>query len=291
LRSIAVFLIVAAGCAPPPNQSPVATAGIEIRSCATEGADSDEDGLIDECEFDLARRFAPLLNASAEACNVVGRAESRRIGGGYLHAVAPDSQGGARIAYLPAYFRDCGWEGVKCSIPGIDCAPHTGDSEILVVDVRRASGSDWSITGVFLSAHCFGKSDASCRWYRGPQLKQFNPGSGPTQGPTVWVSNGRNANYPTRRACDEGHWLIDTCSGERFSFVFPVQRHANLGSRSVPLLERGCTVARTVDPSGENTAAGAVECFWTDDSRFRGWQNSGVGVTPYSRYLGVIAGW
>jgi hypothetical protein len=291
VRSIVVLLIVAASCAPNRSQTAAPATGVLLTTCSAPAADADQDGFTDDCELSLATRFAPFLNASAAACNVIGSADSRKLGGGYLYAVAPGARGGARIAYLPAYFRDCGWEGVKCRFPGIDCAPHAGDSEIVIVDVQEHGASTWSVTGVFLSAHCFGRSDASCRWYRGPELARFSWRHGLSGGPTVWVANGRNANYPTRSACEDGHWMIDTCSGERFTFAFPVLRASNIGSRAHPGVTQGCITATAVDPSGEHTAHGASECFWNADTRFKGWQNAGDGVTPYNRYLQLIAGW
>jgi hypothetical protein len=281
--------IMLAACAPSRTATlPHATHAL-LPICADSATDSDSDGVADACEFEIARRFAPLLNASGSACNVVHTTDGDRLGGGYLYAVARTSDGGMRIAYLPAYFQDCGWHGAKCHLPGVDCAPHAGDSEFIVVDVD-STDHGWLPSGVFLSAHCFGKSVASCRWYRGSDLAEFDWPAKYTAGPMVWVANGRNANYPTRGACERGHWWIDTCAGERTTYVFPVEHGLNIGSRVKPASERGCIPADTIDQAHENTTDGTMECMWDPNAEFRGWQRVERGVTAYSRYLQVFAG-
>lgn len=106
--------------------------------------------------------------------------------------------------------------------------------------------------------------------------------------PVAWVAEGRQANYPSRRTCDNGHHSLDTCEKHDLRYHFPVDPARNLGSRDVPIARDGCVPASAlpsdaVDPSG-------VECFWRADALFRGWQNAEVGVTPYERYLRDIAG-
>ncbi len=79
--------------------------------CGTGGPDSDSDHLTDTCEQSLLQRFAPVFVASPSACN--WDTEAARLEGGYLVGAEP-IPGGVRLAYLPAYFEDCGWSGPKC---------------------------------------------------------------------------------------------------------------------------------------------------------------------------------
>ena len=273
----ALFLCLALLVAPTAGEAQQSQAG----HCTSSSApDSDRDGISDTCELELAERFAPLLVARSGGCN--WDAAVARPRGGYFVAVQPvDSV--LRVVYLPAYFRDCGWSGIKCWLPWVDCSPHDGDSELIVVELRARSDA-LEITGLFLSAHCFGRSSDSCRWYRGEDLKRF---AWEGEAPIVWVAEGRNANYPTAAACDAGHHSIDTCDRHDARFRFPVAASRNIGSRAVPVSDDGCISAREL---GIVTAeSDATECFWSDVP-FRGWQNTGNGVTSYNRYLSEVVG-
>lgn len=284
--------VLAVGCRSlPPGPAPPRPDA--VADCPHAAPDRDQDGLSDACELQLATAFAPVLVTSSTACNMNADADGRRLGGGYLFVVRP-TPAGAVIGYLPAYFQDCGWSGPKCLLPGLSCAPHAGDSELIALDLRR-EGRSWRVEGVFLSAHCFGRSSPGCRWYRGEDLRQFEWGTeGAAVGPVVWVADGRNANYPSRRACERGHGFVDTCGGSRLRYPFPVHASRNIGSRVRPLetsgARAGCVRSAPVDPGNGATAPDAVECFWDPDARFRGWQASGDGVTPYERYLREVIG-
>lgn len=245
-------------------------------------SDQDDDGLSDDCEFALAKRYAPLLTFSRGTCNLTFPIP--RPAGGYLFAVQRvDSR--IRIAYLPAYVDDCGWEGLKCHIPTVDCRPHAGDSEFIVLELQPGKFDTLRVSGVFLSAHCFGRSDDHCRWYRVEDLKAFEWHNST---PVIWVAKGRNANYPSKRACDRGHHFLDTCDEAMFRSQFPVDRGRNIGSERRPAFEKGCVTAKEVgltmvDPN-------AVECIWDRNARFRGWRSNVAGVTGYFRYLTEIGG-
>lgn len=257
----------------------------EVPECAaTHSQDGDGDGLSDACELALARTFAPLLMVRGGGCNWDSSAPNARLGGGYFHAVQP-VDGGVRIAYLPAYFRDCGWSGAKCSIPWVDCSPHDGDSEFIAVEVIHDQPAAMVAVGVFLSAHCFGRSSGSCRWYRGEELDEFD---WIAAAPVVWVSEGRQANYPSWQACDAGHRYLDTCDAHDTSVWFPVLPARNIGSRAVPQTPGGCVTGAILD--SVHVEPDAQECFWRPEP-FHGWQAAGgKGVTPYVRYLEQIEG-
>lgn len=260
------------------------TLGHTVIQCSGDAvADRDGDGLSDACETELAYAFAPLLRVRTDGCN--WDEDAGRLGGGYFYAVQPvDSV--IRVAYMPAYFRDCGWSGWRCWLPFVDCSPHEGDSEFIVVEVVRAgTAAQWQVNGIFLSAHCFGRSEASCRWYRGPELNEFARAG---RSPIVWVAEGRQANYPSWTTCDRGHYALDRCNRHNAQYYFPVSPDRNIGSRALPNFGDGCF--RGSDLATEYAQAAASECYWTSDTRFRGWQLSGPGVTPYERYLREIAG-
>ena len=251
---------------------------LTIPECAEATAfDADGDGISDACELALALTFAPHLRVRPGGCNWNSELDAPRLGGGYLFGVqAVDAR--VRLAYLPAYFMDCGWSGPKCWLPGVDCSPHAGDSEFIVVELSQDASARYSVSGVFLSAHCFGRSGDSCRWYRAAELRRFQ-----WIGPSVliWVAEGRNANYPSRSACDQGHYAIDTCDRNDADYVFPVLADRNIGSRIRPIGGNGCVAAPP--PNAE-----LVECLWAEGP-FRGWQLGAAGVTGYARYLLEVA--
>jgi hypothetical protein len=256
--------------------------------CEAASTDSDRDGLDDNCELTLAQAFAPILLVDSRDCIWTTRSEPR-LGGGYLFASQPVADG-VRIAFLPAYFQDCGWRGALCWFRGPRCGAHAGDSEMIVVDVAPADGGRWATAGVFLSAHCFGRSDGRCRWYRGDELGQFSWADGVTRGaPRAWVALGKHANYPSRESCDSGHWGNDTCDGNREAVRFPVRSaRQNIGSRHHPSPMPDACIASDQLPLGTTgTSVGTRECLWRDAQPFWGWQSDRFGTppTPYARYL------
>jgi hypothetical protein len=271
-----------------PRAMPAQTAPASL-ACAAATADQDHDGLSDACELAFAQDFAPLLVVRSGGCNWDDSASPARPGGGYLFAAQPVDSNTIRIAFLPAYYRDCGWHGSKCWLPGVDCAPHVGDSEFIVVEVRRHA-TQWVTNAVFLSAHCFGKHGQACRWYGGDELARFDWIGGAGTAPVIWVAEGRQANYPSKQACDAGIHHIDTCDHNSVRIRYPVVSNAqNIGSLSFPAHDAGCIKARAVWPSVHETI-GTAECFWAANALFAGWQADRAGVTPYYKYLAEIAG-
>lgn len=254
-----------------------------VANCDYQAQDHDGDGLSTACELEFARRVAPTLVVHPGGCN--WDSASARIGGGYFFGVQPfDSV--VRVAYLPAYFRDCGWKGLKCWLPRVDCEPHDGDSEFFAVDLIRTGAGSWTINGIFLSSHCFGRYGKSCRWYRGKELEDFSFND--SGRPIIWVAEGRNANYPSSKKCDRGLHSIDTCDNNTATYTFPVDAARNIGSRERPAFAAGCVDSSEV--SEVQVAHGTSECFWRLDRPFAGWQKDAQGVTPYARYLIEIAG-
>jgi hypothetical protein len=252
--------------------------------CLRAEPDLDQDGLSDACEVTLVSAFAPILVVAPDQC----LPSAGLPPGGYLHGAQPIGPG-VRLVYLPAYFVDCGWAGFKCHIPRVDCSAHSGDSEFIALDVFREAGT-WRVGAVFLSAHCFDQSGGDCRWYRGAELADFSWVGSVGGVPTIWVSEGRNANYPSRRSCDRGHYFLDSCDLNSVSERFPVHEGRNIGSRLVPIRDVGAPpgCVRGALLGDRRARAEAVECFWRDDP-FRGWQEPARGATAYAAYLGRVA--
>jgi hypothetical protein len=250
--------------------------------CDANAEDHDGDGMSTVCELEFARLVAPTLVVSPGGCNWDSAAA--QIGGGYFYGAQP-TDSTVRIVYLPAYFRDCGWQGVKCWLPRVDCSPHDGDSEFIAIDLSARGDGSWSITGVFLSAHCFGNYDKACHWYRGKDLARFEFNGSSA---IVWVAEGRNANYPSSRDCDRGLHSIDTCDRNTARYTFPIKAARNIGSRTIPASQHGCVDGSVLET--DLVASATSECFWSLEDRFAGWQAGATGVTPYARYLGEIAG-
>jgi len=154
--------------------------------------------------------------------------------GGYFYVVHPlnSARDSVRIVFLPAYFRDCGWRGLQRILRFGRGAAHAGDSEVIAVDIRRLGEDTWQTTGVFLSAHCFGRSDGRCRWFRDRDLEELAWTSGPLSAPRVWVARDKHANYPNQKACESGHWHQERCGGAGRQYRFPVRSiEQNLGTR------------------------------------------------------------
>jgi hypothetical protein len=266
--------------------------GWSLAACAAAAVDRDVDGLHDVCELELARAFAPALVVDRNDCSWNGS----RLAGGYVYAVQRIADARAiRIAYLPALFRDCGWEGFQCVTRGRSCSAHAGDSELIAVDVRPGDvAGRWRAEAVFLSAHCFGRSAGRCRWYTGDELRHFAWNDNALSAPRVWVAKGKHANYPSRRECDSGHWYYDSCDRNDVAYRFPIVTSAqNIGSRDHPLPEdgiaRGCVAAEALVVADQRADRGTTECFWDPGSRFRGWQRGGYdGATSYGRVLAAI---
>lgn len=290
----AAIALPLAFCTPPAPVAPSPEhAGIVIAggTCREVSPDFDLDDLADTCEYALATAFAPVLMIHHTRCTPPPARESGRIPGGYFHAAQPVHDV-VRLVYLPAYYRDCGWSSPWCVV--MSCEGHAGDSELIAVDIQRLTSGAWATMSVFLSAHCFGTSSRDCRWYEGPALDQFEWSNNIERGaPIVWVSDARNANYPSLAACERGHGGMDACDRNAEAYRFPVSAARNIGSRGVPMhlpgQAPGCVAGAFVEPADRLIVSPtAVECFWSRSAPFGGWQGGSTGVTAYGRYLEYI---
>jgi hypothetical protein len=148
-------------CGPPPTEDPYPdSAGIwiygwEPNECFNISWDIDNDGVHNGCENAMAAAFAPEMIFTTR-CD--WDAALSRMGGEYYFAVQlakTQVYGSLRIAYLPAYYWDCGGIHEVCQFPFVSCGGHPGDSEFILVDITYDFGTQhWETDQVFLSAHC-----------------------------------------------------------------------------------------------------------------------------------------
>lgn len=298
LRTAIAIVGALLACGPRARHRATPTAaGIPTSACDTVAADSDADGLSDRCELMLARAHAPVLVADARDCSWEVEPSSGRaaLRGAHLFAAQRVAGDTVRLAYLPAYSLDCGWNGSARVLRLGRASAHTGDSELVAVDLVAHDGV-WRVSGVFYSSHCLGRSAGRCRWYRGAALTAVDWSGREPGAPRVWVARGKHAHYPTRADCERGHWRQERCASGRDvrAYVFPVlSERQNVGSRTRPAFAPGGCIRATELPLPIRDAdPGAVECMWDDARPFRGWQREARGTppTPYGRLLRELLG-
>jgi hypothetical protein len=225
--------------------------------------DTDKDWLADECEFELARAFAPAM-ALEGSCDG---------GEPYWAAKYFPTVSRVRIVYLPAYYFDCG----DSPIPPLFNYDHYGDSEPIRYDVRyNAATHHWELAEpeVFLLAHNDNSYWASIGLeYPVRQLAY----------PRIWVAENKHAHYQSRAMCNSGgHFGGEDCSQNTVRGRLLVYKGRNIGSRHVDLFIDG---VKTQDPRHQNYPR--REYFY-QEHLFGGW---GIGATdansttPFSQHL------
>jgi hypothetical protein len=286
---------------------------MEVAGCFAAGAwDPDNDGMANDCENVLAQAFAPGLWFMRD-CNWDNR--FARMGGEYYFAVqrAPGQEyDAARIAYLPAYYLDCGTPHDAISLCGASqltpltdgaCAGHTGDSELIMLDISFDWNTrHWVADSVFLSAHCAfgpvgygvgGGKVNGCNWFDWNQFEFVDIARG---APVIWVAEGKHANYRSQSLCNSGAVAQqDTCDANTAFHRYPTGNgQQNIGSRASPL--RDCAAPLTGSAYG-SPQVNPIECMWTPTSLFRGWWGDWLpgslevtGAKPYSTVLQRLAG-
>jgi hypothetical protein len=211
--------------------------------------DADHDWISDSCELELARAFAPLWKMSRQ---------DQCLGGEPYWAVKYFPPNLVRIAYMPAYYKDCGSFG------------HSGDSEFVMVEVSYApSIQHWMYNQMYLSAHHGTITDHSA-WV-GMTETEFSWKF--RAHPTVWVAIGKHADYKSFSDCSSFADVLDQCDwSSQDAFRFPIDASHNVGSRFTAF--KDCVYSASYPSS-------AYECFWTEKS-FRGWQTVISGDAPQS---------
>lgn len=226
-------------------------------------ADGDMDWLDDECEYQLAAAFAPVLSMSAT--------ETCRYGEPYWAAKYFDGANGiqepesVRLFYMPAYYYDCGDEG------------HPGDSEVIMLAVTENPVTrHWEVRKGFLSAHAGGINDASDWLDTDFEFPTQNLGY-----PRVYVAFEKHGNYRSRSQCSSRAPLFnDTCADNVSKGRIRVDRTHNVGSRFRDLFPNGVLSVGRGGPE--------LEYFYNWNAPyFRGWNPPafGNGSTPYYQHL------
>jgi hypothetical protein len=224
--------------------------------------DDDLDWLDDQCEYELAKAFAPVLAIHPQ--------DGCSQGEPYWAAKYFDDPGYGwgefvRIGYMPAYYVDCGSYG------------HNGDSEAIMIDVHQNTATlHWELRHVYLSAHQ-GTFTNSSDFIRDPSGLEFPAHR--LAYPRVWVARAKHANYRSRDACNSGAYGFDSCDGNTTVGRLRIYKHRNVGSRFVDWFPDG--VASGNPAFSQN---GRREYFYTPQN-FRGWQTTGDGVSPYASFL------
>jgi hypothetical protein len=220
------------------------------------GLDADEDGLVDDCEYEVAAAFAPQLALSGfDACS------AREPYFAVRQASPPRT---LSIFYAIAYHSDCGLEG------------HEGDSEFIIVNVETGgTTSNWRVSSATLSAHWHSQVDQTATlsgWSLGY-------GSEPQLGkPLIWASENKHANYHSQSACNSGVFWFEDCGSNYFNGnPLTVIAGRNIGN----------VWHRLVDYPVYSTAGRpGWEHFWGGDP-FYGWHSprTGPSATTYREML------
>ncbi|HEU5466878.1 MAG TPA: hypothetical protein VFU75_08305 [Gemmatimonadales bacterium] len=275
---------------PSPNSPGVwLGSGVTPFLCGTENPnginDSDQDGLSDFCEVQLAVAFAPELFYSVQ--------DDIR---GEPHWVAQAVDGGddaeILIGFLMSYYKDWGSKALPCSGTPFgqyfDCLGHNGDSEVIYLYVDYDFDTEhWVLKEAQYSQHgtlvSFGRTVFGTTYSYPPQVSYpSHPGAYPRS----WVSEGKHANYENQSSCNSGGFLgVDTCVDNSQAARFQVSSTANLGSRSHHTSSQDCMVSN--NPSYEYYAGGRVECYWTIKP-FRGWVPDSIGGDQSTDYSDIL---
>jgi hypothetical protein len=212
--------------------------------------DTDGDGILQQCEHELADAFGPYLQWDQ------GEDASQRQS--YFAVKRGGTSTEVQIMYMMAYFEDAGqWESLK---------PHDGDSEFLVFTVSYKNGW-WRLSTVYLSAHwgVLGWDASSLR-----STSEFEHPDGNLYGrPKIWISEDKHGNYPNQQKCDEGANWQDNCNNPINALeIHSAQTDRNVGNREGGTTQLLNCVVRTTHGGGGTKD----ECLWTY-SDFSGWQD------------------
>jgi hypothetical protein len=227
----------------------------------TSGApDTDYDGVVNTCEYELAYAFRPRLATSSGDCDL-GREPY------WVVEKGPASiTNSVRIFYALSYYYDCGYMGV---------GSHLGDSEFIWLDIVKQNGG-WKLYGAMLSAHWHSEADESSYYTTGSFEYPWGWGTRPI----VWVAKDKHANYRSQSVCNAGAYTADTCENGWPNADVEVLEWANLGNRRYRLLDG--LLSRTGYDAARGVPLGGTEYYWTRQP-FYGWFGPGSSAgAPYS---------
>jgi len=266
-------ILCLSGCIDPDDDPNPDSAGVWVgedfsaSSClGGEFPDEDADGVGDQCEWVIARRFAPVM--IFDAYDEVGRQP--------YFAVRSNGDSTLVILYMPAYYLDLGCSSIP--LCGTIDDGHLGDSEAIGVLVYwNPSSQHWLTSTAVLSAHTsyrtLSKGGNQCP----AALEYPNESCGRFM---VHVAYGKHANYETRSACNNSS--ADYCNngGSTGDTLF-TEIPRNIGSYDNRFVD--CVY------SLEDPTPSYQECFWTGYpswNKFFGWHGpNGDGSSPHSARL------
>lgn len=248
-----------------------------ITAPLTQSQDPDHDGIWNQCEYDLAYAFRPML-----ARNNHDEAPEREPY--YSVKRSPNDPSRVQILYAISYFRDPG-------DPSFVIEAHDGDSEFIIVTLHNTNdprGSVWALDDETLSAHWGaggGTEHTTTYDYNSVEFPYDFRGR-----PRVWVSWNKHANYRSKAVC-ESQWN-DVCDRFYTSTAYEdldVFANANLGnsfntspaSMANRLLD--CTSSRSPNYFGNIYQ----ECFWSNNQYFAGWKGD-AGQAKAGPYQGIL---
>ncbi len=282
-------------------------ASVTPSACAAGRPDADYDGFSDLCEYKIARSFAPLMQFTIGERAIKlpdGSVWNCARGEPYWAVKRFQSSDYVSIAYMPAYYADCGdvaaevanaiWGLIKFGLfpPDaiLDILPdvpnaHFGDSELIRITVKYdRSTQHWVFQQAFLSAH-HNVPGQSSEWVFASAL-EFRAGAATF--PKIWVARNKHANYKSKSACEGGAFAnADSCEMTPWSAVyyqnrFPVRPRRNVGSPARSL----------VFPAYSEflTTRNRYECFYACKQDFRGWIHTSEGRDSAPPYRDMLYG-
>jgi hypothetical protein len=233
--------------------------------------DNDKDWLDDDCEYQLAKAFAPALSMSPSD-NCPG-------GEPYWAAKYFDNEGVAgtpggwgefiRIAYLPSWYRDCG------------ATSHSGDSEFMMLAIQHNPMTrHWEVREAWLSAHA-GTLNSAVDYIRTPGILEY-PAARTLSYPRVWLARGKHGFYRSKDECQSRAIINDNCEDNVTMGRMVIYANRNVGSRFVDNFPTGVPSANPLYSQN-----GRREYYYTSQG-FNGWQVPGSGVTPYASILSSV---
>lgn len=212
--------------------------------CWGTGADADSDGLNDDCEYQLAYWFMPLLWFDTGESGYDRRPY-------YAVKSLSFSARTVQIFYMGTFYNDTGVT-----------TGHDGDPEFQIIEVHH-SGGTWYVDWVYMSAHRKSSCDSSS-WYYYDQL-EYDTATDSRNAyrgwPTLYVAEDKHATYNNLSNCDNGCMYQDYCSRYAYQYIDPWNW---LSGRNV-----GSTLVKLINKVIYN---GATE-YLLDDVEFTGWDN------------------
>jgi hypothetical protein len=236
--------------------------------------DVDQNGILDQCEAELAVAFHPQLQfdqGEGPLCPTQEPYWTTKFDNSWY-----DGNPAIRIFYALSYHEDCGSPSSQCPA---DCNGHAGDSEFIIEEVGTVEyptydGPHWFLRFVTFSAHYGSGIVDGTASYSGTDVEYAN--AAPGSNPVSWVARGKHANYRSQAVCDAGAVYYDTCDNPGSRIGLETSASTNLGTR----------IHNFIDGIGSRQGRAGTEWFWTP-ATFCGWNGTtsprcSVGATPYS---------